>query len=63
MTTPSRTSEINRRRTRHEKIARLRRQYQMAASDADKDRILERLARLPYSMSREQFLAPLNKKD
>jgi hypothetical protein len=46
MSAPSRRPEIRRRRTRKEKITKLRKQLNMAASDADKKRITAKLQRL-----------------
>ncbi len=46
MSAPSRRPEIRRRRTRKEKIAKLRKLLGMATSDADKKRITAKLHRL-----------------
>lgn len=46
MSAPSRRPEIRRRRTRKEKITKLRKQQNMATSDADKKRIAAKLQRL-----------------
>ncbi len=46
MSAPSRRPEIRRRRTRKEKIAKLRKLLAMATSDADKKRISAKLHRL-----------------
>jgi hypothetical protein len=46
MSAPSRRPEIRRRRTRKEKIAKLRKQLAMSTSDADKQRIHGKLERL-----------------
>jgi hypothetical protein len=46
MSAPSRRPEIRRRRTRKEKIAKLRKKLAMSASDNDKKRINEKLQRL-----------------
>ncbi len=59
MTTPSRRPEIRRRRTRKEKIARLRRQYSAAASEAERKRILDKAKKVALGLSTESFLAPL----
>ncbi len=59
MTTPSRTSEIRRRRTRKEKIALLRKRYAAAASEGDRTRFLEKLRRISPTFSMEEFLKPI----
>jgi hypothetical protein len=46
MSAPSRRPEIRRRRTRKEKITKLRRLLNMATSDPDKKRITAKLQRL-----------------
>lgn len=46
MSAPSRRPEIRRRRTRHEKIAKLRKRLAAAQSDADKARIMAKLQRM-----------------
>jgi hypothetical protein len=46
MTTPSRTSEIRRRRTRKEKISLLRKRYAKASSEGDRSKIIEKLKRV-----------------
>lgn len=46
MSAPSRRPEIRRRRTRKEKITKLRKKLAMSTSDADKKRITEKLQRL-----------------
>ena len=45
MSAPSRRPEIRRRRTRAEKIAKLRKRLQAAGSSADRERIEAKLAR------------------
>ena len=62
MTTPSRRAEIRRRRARKEKIARLRRQYAAAASEAERKRILEKAKKVALGLPAEVFLAPLEPK-
>jgi len=59
MTTPSRDSEIRRRRARKAKIALLRKRYAAAASDGDRTRIVEKLHRLSPTFSMEEFLKPI----
>ena len=59
MTTPSRNSEIRRRRTRKAKIALLRKRYATAASEGDRARIVEKLRRLSPTFSIEEFTKPI----
>jgi len=59
MTTPSRTSEIRRRRARKEKVALLRKRYAAATSEGDRNRIVEKLRRLSPTFSMEEFLKPI----
>jgi hypothetical protein len=58
LTTPSRKSEINRRRARKHKIALLRKRYAAATSEGDRDRIVEKLRRISPTFSMEDFLKP-----
>ncbi len=46
MSAPSRRPEIRRRRTRKEKITKLRKLLAMSTSDSDKKRITDKLQRL-----------------
>jgi Family of unknown function (DUF6800) len=46
MSAPSRRPEIRRRRTRKEKILKLRKRQAMATSDSDRARIEKKLSRL-----------------
>lgn len=46
MSAPSRRPEIRRRRTRKEKVLKLRKQQRMATSDSDRNRIEKKLSRL-----------------
>jgi hypothetical protein len=46
MSAPSRRPEIRRRRTRNEKIAKLRKRYSAASTEADRTRIAAKLLRL-----------------
>ena len=59
MTTPSRKSEIRRRRTRKEKISLLRKRYASASSDGDRTRLVEKLHRLSPTFKLEEFVKPL----
>ncbi|HEY1273046.1 MAG TPA: DUF6800 family protein [Terriglobales bacterium] len=49
MSAPSRRPEIRRRRTRKEKVARLRKRFAMSTSEQDKKRIIEKLHRLEWA--------------
>ena len=46
MSAPSRRPEIRRRRTRKEKITKLRKKLAMSTSDSEKKRVEEKLQRL-----------------
>jgi hypothetical protein len=46
MSAPSRRPEIRRRRTRNEKIAKLRKRYTAAASETDRSRLAAKLSKL-----------------
>lgn len=46
MSAPSRRPEIRRRRTRNEKIAKLRKRHATASTEADRARIAAKLLRL-----------------
>jgi hypothetical protein len=46
MSAPSRRPEIRRRRTRKEKIVHLRKRHAAASSEADRNRIAEKLQRM-----------------
>jgi hypothetical protein len=46
MSAPSRRPEIRRRRTRHEKIAKLKKRHAAATTDAERNRITAKLHRL-----------------
>jgi len=59
MTTPSRKSEIRRRRTRKEKIAFLRKRYAAASSEGDRNRVVEKLHRLSPTFKVEEFVKPI----
>jgi hypothetical protein len=60
MTTPSRKSEIRRRRARKEKIALLRKRYAAVTTDGDRNRLVEKLRRLSPTFSMEEFLKPID---
>jgi len=46
MSAPSRRPEIRRRRTRNEKVQKLRKRYNAATAEADRKRIADKLHRL-----------------
>jgi hypothetical protein len=46
MSAPSRRPEIRRRRTRNEKIAKLRKRYAASASETDRSRLTAKLSKL-----------------
>ncbi|MGB8775711.1 MAG: DUF6800 family protein [Terriglobales bacterium] len=48
MSAPSRRPEIRRRRTRAEKVAKLRKRLAAASASADKDRITAKLQRIAF---------------
>jgi hypothetical protein len=56
-----RMNEIHRRRKRQEKIQKLRERYAASSSSVDKGRILEKLKRISPWMTKEEFLAPLQR--
>jgi hypothetical protein len=49
MSAPSRRPEIRRRRTRSEKITKLKKRYTAASTDADRTRIGAKLHRLEFN--------------
>jgi len=55
MSTPSRTSELRRRRARKDKVTLLRKRYSAAKSEADRNRILEKVKKVAPSLSADQF--------
>ena len=59
MTTPSRKSEIRRRRARKEKIALLRKRYAAAGSEGDRSRVVEKLRRISPTFKLEEFVKPI----
>lgn len=46
MSTPSRKYELHQRRTRRRSLVRLRKRYQRAQTEAQRDRIVAKLARI-----------------
>ena len=59
MSTPSRRSEIRRRRTRTEKIHQLRKRYAAAKTDAERTKLTEKLKRVSLGLTVEHFSKPL----
>jgi hypothetical protein len=49
MSAPSRRPEIRRRRTRNEKVKKLRKRLAAASASADKDRLTAKLHRLEWA--------------
>ena len=58
----TRKSEINRRRTRRQRLVKLRRRYASAKNENERSQVLEKLTRVSPAVSREQFLAPTAQK-
>ncbi len=56
MTAPSRRPEIKQRRKRTEKITLLRRRYATAKTDADRNKIVEKVKRLYPGRTPEEML-------
>jgi hypothetical protein len=55
MSTPSRRSELRRRRARNEKVILLRKRYGAATSESDRHRILEKVKKVAPTLTPEQF--------
>ncbi len=62
MSAPSRRPEIRRRRTRQQKIVALRRRYQAAKSDADRQQVFARAQQVSPLLTLAEFTAPLEKR-
>ncbi len=56
MSAPSRRPEIRRRRTRNEKVAKLRKRHAAASTDADRTRIAAKLHRLEFNSPGQPLL-------
>jgi hypothetical protein len=56
MSAPSRRPEIRRRRTRNEKIAKLKKRHNAATTDADRTRIAAKLHRLELNSPGQTLL-------
>jgi len=59
MSAPSRRPEIRRRRTRQQKIVALRRRYQSAKGDSDREQIFARAKQISPLLTLEEFTAPM----
>jgi hypothetical protein len=55
MSTPSRRSELRRRRARQEKVTLLRKRFGAASSESDRNRILEKVKKVAPSITADQF--------
>ncbi len=56
MSAPSRRPEIRRRRTRSEKITKLKKRLSAASTDADRTRIIAKLHRLEFNSPGQSLL-------
>ena len=54
-----RIKELNRRRSRKEKLHKLRHKYSVAKTDDEKSAILSKMSKVSPLLSKEEFLAPL----
>jgi len=54
-----RRNELHARRVRRRRLKQLRERYAKAKTSAEKDRIVEKAARVAPSLSSEQFLTPV----
>lgn len=55
MSTPSRRSELRRRRARKEKVSLLRKRYGAANSESDRNRIVEKVKKVAPTITPDQF--------
>ena len=55
MSTPSRRSELRRRRARNEKVVLLRKRYGATTSESDRHRILEKVKKVAPTLTADQF--------
>lgn len=55
MSTPSRRSEIRRRRTRTAKISQLRKRYTAAKTDAERSKLADKLKKVSLGLTVEHF--------
>ncbi|MGH9508422.1 MAG: DUF6800 family protein [Terriglobales bacterium] len=56
MSGPSRRPEIRRRRARKESIVKLRRRYAKASSEAERNRILDKVKRVSRGLKVDEFI-------
>ena len=54
-----RRNELHARRVRRQRLRKLRARYAKAKTNAEKEQILQKVARVAPSISTEQFLGPL----
>jgi len=59
MSTPSRRSEIRRRRTRTEKISQRRKRYAAAKTDPERIKLVDKLKKVSLGLTVEHFAKPL----
>jgi hypothetical protein len=59
MSTPSRRSEIRRRRTRTEKINQLRKRYAAAKNDGERTKLTDKLKKVSIGLTLEHFVKPI----
>ena len=59
MSAPSRRPEIRRRRTRTEKIDKLRKRYAAAKNDAERSKLTDKLKKVSIGISLDQFVKPI----
>jgi hypothetical protein len=57
-----RQHQINLRRTRSSKLAKLRKQYAKVKKASDKEKIIEKVHKISPWLSQEKFLEPLKEK-
>lgn len=55
MSTPSRRSELRRRRARKEKVSLLRKRYGATNLESDRNRILEKIKKVAPTITPDQF--------
>lgn len=55
MSTPSRRSELRRRRARQDKVALLRKRFAAATSESDRNRILDKVKKVAPTITPDQF--------
>lgn len=55
MSTPTRHSEIRRRRTRTAKISQLRKRYAAAKTDAERSKLTDKLKKVSLGLTVEHF--------